>query len=121
MLSQILQEIKSIKCDIQQLNQNQLLLSENQKQLEQNQKSMELNQKSLEQRQEVLEQNQQQMSLQADNILQAVLRIEDSQPEDISALLDRIHNNILDKDSEIAALNKRVFRLESDFEKFSRQ
>ncbi|GGF92734.1 hypothetical protein GCM10010913_12850 [Paenibacillus aceti] len=93
MLSQILQEIKSIKSDIRQLNQNQLLLSENQKH----------------------------MSLQIDNILQAVLRIGDSQPEDISALLDRIHNNILDKDSEIAALNKRVFRLESDFEKFSRQ
>ncbi|MFB5763663.1 hypothetical protein [Paenibacillus medicaginis] len=107
MLNQILQELRSIKSDIQQLNQNQQLLDQNQKSLDQNQK--------------LLDQNQKQMTPQIDNILQSVIRIEDSQPKDISALLDRIHDNILDKDSEIAALNKRVFRLESDFEKFSRQ
>lgn len=100
LLHQILEEIRTIKSDIQQLNQNQLLLNQNQ---------------------QLLDQNQKQMSLQIDNLLQSVQRIEDRQPEEISALLKRIHDNLLDKDSEIAALNKRVFRLESDFEKFSKQ
>lgn len=36
-------------------------------------------------------------------------------------MLEKINDDFFDKEAEIAALNKRVFRLESDFEKFNRQ
>ncbi|MBD2843560.1 hypothetical protein IDH44_00025 [Paenibacillus sp. IB182496] len=93
LLQQILQEIQRLKEDVRQVNQNQLLLNE----------------------------NQHQMSHQINAIHQSVVRIEDGQPKDIFALLEKIHHNFLDKDAEIAALNKRVFRLETDIEKFNRQ
>lgn len=92
-LHQILQELQSLKGEIQKLNQNQLLIDK----------------------------NQQQMALQIHSIYQSIVRLEDGQPKDIFAFLERIHNNFVDKDAEIAALNKRVFRLESDFEKYNRQ
>lgn len=92
-LNQILQELQALRQDVQQLNQNQLLLDQNQKQ----------------------------MALQINSIYQSTVRLEDGQPKDIFAFLEKIHNNFVDKDSEVAALNKRIFRLESEFEKFNRQ
>ncbi|MFW5438671.1 hypothetical protein [Paenibacillus apiarius] len=82
-LHQILHELHSLKREVQKLNQNQLLLDK----------------------------NQQQMAIQIYSIYQSIVRLEDGQPKDIFAFLERIHNNFVDKDAEIAALNKRVFRL----------
>lgn len=104
-LQQILQEIQLVRQDMQQLQQNQLKLEQNQQQLQQNQ----LN----------LEQSQKEMSFQINSIYQSVVRIEDGQPQDIYAILQSIHNKIIDKESEISALNKRIFRLESAFERMS--
>ncbi|CAM3548179.1 MULTISPECIES: hypothetical protein [Saccharibacillus] len=53
----------------------------------------------LNQNQMLLDQNQKQMSIQ----------------------IHSIYHNFTDKDSEVAALNKRIFRLESEFEKINRQ
>jgi len=92
-LNQILQELQALRQDVQQLNQNQILLDQNQKQ----------------------------MSIQIHSIYQSTVRLENGQPKDIFALLEKIHHNFTDKDSEVAALNKRIFRSESEFEKFNRQ
>ncbi|WP_217593939.1 hypothetical protein [Cohnella sp. GbtcB17] len=92
-LKQILEEIVNLKAEVQQISQNQLILN----------------------------QNQSQTALQVNSIYQAIVRLEDGQPKDIFALLEKINTDFFDKEAEIAALNKRVFRLESDFEKFNRQ
>lgn len=80
-LHQIPQELQSLKGEVQKLNQNQLLLGK----------------------------NQQQMALQIHSIYQSVVRLEDGQPKDIFAFLERIHNNFVDKDAEISSLNKQSF------------
>ncbi len=93
LLNQILQEIQTVKQDIHKLHTS---VYEMQK-------------------------NQDQMASQINNIYQSVVHLENGQPQDIYALLERIHMNIIQKDSEISVLNKRVFKLESDFERINRQ
>lgn len=119
MLQQILQEIKSVKTDvlslhqdnqslkdgIQELNQNQILLAERQSQLEENQIR--------------LEQNQVQTNIKISDIHTAVVRLENDQPKDIVALLETFDDYFCEKDSELATLNHRVFRVESKLERMS--
>lgn len=113
-LHQILQELQSVRQDIHQLQQSQSRLDENQVRLEQNQSEMSG-------RFERVEQNQNDMSARLERIEQAVIRIEEAQPKDIMAMLHNIHNDLIDKDSAISVLNKRMFRLETDVEKLSKQ
>ncbi|CAJ1316129.1 hypothetical protein [Paenibacillus nuruki] len=119
MLQQILQEIKSVKTDvlllhqdnqslkdgIQELNQNQILLAERQSKLEENQIH--------------LEKNQVQTNIKISDIHTAVVRLENDQPKDIVALLETFDEYFHEKDSELATLNHRVFRVESKLERMS--
>lgn len=119
MLQQILQEIKSVKTDvlllhqdnqslkdgIQELNQNQILLAERQSKLEENQIH--------------LEKNQVQTNIKISDIHTAVVRLENDQPKDIVALLETFDDYFDEKDSELATLNHRVFRVESKLERMS--
>lgn len=93
LMNRLLQEMQSLKLDINLVNERTVRM----------------------------EQNQERMAVQLDSIYQSVVRIEDGQLQDIIAILENIQTNISDKDFEIAALNRRIFRLESDFEKINRQ
>lgn len=133
MLQQILQEIKSVKTDvlslhqdnqslkngIQELNQNQILLAERQSQLEKNQLQFEQSQSRLEENQVRLEQNQVQTNIKISDIHTAVVRLENDQPKDIVALLETFDDYFCEKDSELAILNHRIFRVESRLERMS--
>lgn len=140
MLQQILQEIKSVKTDVlslhqdnqslkngmQELNQNQILLAERQSQLEkkqlqfeQNQTDLQKNQLRMEENQVRLEQNQVQTNIKISDIHTAVVRLENGQPKDIVALLETFDDYFCEKDSELAILNHRIFRVESRLERMS--
>ncbi|MEM4994919.1 hypothetical protein WKH56_20355 [Priestia sp. SB1] len=57
------------------------------------------------------------LSDKVDNIEKAVNRIEVSQNEDVIAILKRVDQDIEDKTQ---ALNKRVYKLETEYERLSR-
>jgi predicted nucleic acid-binding Zn-ribbon protein len=48
-------------------------------------------------------------------------RIEENIPADILALLKNINDKLEDRDSEVQALNKRVFKTESTLERLTKQ
>lgn len=75
----------------------------------------------LEGRMDKLEESHLRLEQKVDGIYQAVVRIEEGQPLDIYAMLTNIERKLDTKDSEIAVLNKRVFRLESDMERIVQQ
>ncbi|WP_425203678.1 hypothetical protein [Priestia megaterium] len=64
-----------------------------------------------------LEQGQKEIKEKVNNIEQAVSRIEVSQNEDVIAILKRVDQDIEDKTQ---ALNKRVYKLETEYERLSR-
>ena len=47
-------------------------------------------------------------------------RIEESQPEDVHAMLQTINSKLDQRDADIQVLNKRVFQVESAIEKITR-
>jgi septation ring formation regulator EzrA len=111
------QSQQQLEQGFQELRQSQQQLEQGFQELQQNQLRLEHRMQELEQNQRTLEQNQKEMSSQIDDIYRAVVRIEDGQPQDIYALLRSIHHKFNDTESEISALNRRVFRLESAFER----
>lgn len=133
MLQQILQEIKSLKKDTEflkdslqglhqnqtDLQKNQLSMEESQARLAQNQIQLTENQSRLEQSQSRLEANQIQANAHIFDIHTAVVRLENDQPKDIVALLEKFDDYFCEKDSELATLNHRVFRVESKLERMS--
>ncbi len=56
-----------------------------------------------------------------DGIYNSVVRIEEGQPKDIYAMLENIGHKLDNKDAEIAVLNKRVFKVETDIENLNKQ
>ncbi|KIY22566.1 hypothetical protein [Mesobacillus subterraneus] len=56
-----------------------------------------------------------------ESIEQTLVRMEADQPEDITALLKQINGKLEDKDYDVQALNKRVFKVESEIEKITQQ
>lgn len=50
-----------------------------------------------------------------------VNRIEKNEPKDIHAMLDQINHKLNDKDSDVFALHKRLFRVESTLERITNQ
>lgn len=56
-----------------------------------------------------------------DRIEAAVNRIEQNEPADITAMLKQIDKKLDERDNEIQALNKRVFKTESEIERLTRQ
>jgi len=49
------------------------------------------------------------------------LRLEAEQPKDITAILNQISKKLDERDNDLQALNKRVFRTESEIERLTRQ
>ncbi|MDF2925603.1 MAG: hypothetical protein K0R57_4517 [Paenibacillaceae bacterium] len=135
LLQRILTEVQDIKQGQQEMNERltrlesgqvrlesrQAQLEEGQVRLESRQAQLEEGQVRLESRQAQLEENQLRLEQKVDGIYQAVVRIEEGQPLDIFALLENIDRKLDRRDSEIAVLNKRVFKLESDMERWSHQ
>jgi len=64
-----------------------------------------------------LEQGQKEIKEKINNIEQTVSRIEVSQNEDVIAILKRVDQDVEDKTQ---ALNKRVYKLETEYERLSR-
>ncbi|WP_216827471.1 hypothetical protein [Alkalihalobacterium elongatum] len=56
-----------------------------------------------------------------DRIDTTLARIEKDQTEDVVALLKQMNHKMDVRDSEIQALNKRVFKVESEIERLSQQ
>lgn len=54
-------------------------------------------------------------------IEETVLRLEADQPKDIMAMLNQINKKLDDRDNEMQALNKRLFKTESEVERLTRQ
>ncbi|WCK57439.1 hypothetical protein PP175_25570 (plasmid) [Aneurinibacillus sp. Ricciae_BoGa-3] len=50
-----------------------------------------------------------------------MLRMESDQPKDIKAMLQQINEKLDERDFDIQALNKRVFKVESQIERLSQQ
>lgn len=71
----------------------------------------------LEQGQKDIKENFKRLSDKVDNIEQAVSGIKVSQNEDVIAILKRVDQDIEDKTQ---ALNKRVYKLETEYERLSR-
>lgn len=56
-----------------------------------------------------------------DRIEAAVNRIEHNEPENIVAILKQINDKLDNKEFELQALNKRVFKNETEIERLTRQ
>ncbi len=54
-------------------------------------------------------------------IKQSIQLIEQSQPNDIYAILKNISNKLEERDSEVLVLNKRIFKVESVIERLTNQ
>jgi len=70
---------------------------------------------------EVLKVGQNVLQQTTTRIEQAVTRFEKNQPEDIIALLKTINRKLDERDYELQALNKRVFKVEGVIEKLTNQ
>lgn len=51
----------------------------------------------------------------------ALTRLENDQPKDVTAILEQINTKMEVRDSELQALNKRVFKVESEIERLTSQ
>ncbi|WP_047153756.1 hypothetical protein [Aneurinibacillus tyrosinisolvens] len=56
-----------------------------------------------------------------ERIESTLLRLEAEQPKDIGAMLKQINNKLDERDFGMQALNKRVFKVESDIERLTQQ
>jgi len=56
-----------------------------------------------------------------ESIEASVQRIEMNEPADIMAMLKQINGKLDDRDNDMQALNKRVFKVESEIERLTRQ
>ncbi|BAU29794.1 hypothetical protein DFP93_106174 [Aneurinibacillus soli] len=54
-------------------------------------------------------------------IEQSVRHLEENEPADVLAMLDRIDQKLEEKDSEITVLNNRLFKVESTAERLRKQ
>jgi len=70
---------------------------------------------------EALKVGQNELQQTTTRIEQAVTRLEKNQPEDIIALLKTINRKLDERDYELQALNKRVFKVEGVIEKLTNQ
>lgn len=100
------------------LEQGQAKLEQGQAKLEQGMVKLEQRQSNLEQSFAELEKGQNEIKEDVKEIKEAVHRIELDQPKDIVAMLDRMNKNFDDKSE---ALNKRVFKVETEIERLKRQ
>ncbi len=99
-MKQILTEIKELRTDVTTLKGDVSLLKDGQERLETSLEKLEIGQKEIQ---------------------ESIIRLEEGQPKDIVALLDRINKKLDKKGFEIQVLNKRVFEVETELESLNRQ
>ncbi|HZG59697.1 MAG TPA: hypothetical protein VEY68_04315 [Anoxybacillus sp.] len=87
--------------------------------LEQRMDSLEQRMDGLEQRMASLETRQDRLESELQEVKGAVFRLEDSQPKDIYALLENIDKKLEERNFEMHALNKRVFKVEAELERIN--
>lgn len=61
------------------------------------------------------------MDQRLERIEEAMIRLEENEPSNIMSLLQQIDGKMDERDHEIQALNKRVFKTESEIERLTRQ
>lgn len=76
---------------------------------------------TLESRMDNLEKDVKEIKVDLQETKGIVQRIEAAQPQDIKAILYRVNTNLEERDHQIEALNKRVFKNESDIVRLSQQ
>jgi chromosome segregation ATPase len=132
MLKLIIDKLDSLDKGQKELVGKVTTLEQGQKNLEQGQKelvgkvtTLEQGQKELvgkvttmDKRLNRLELRNDEMQNDVTEIRKVVHRLEENQPKDIEAILERINNKVDDK---CDALNKRVFEIETEIERLSRQ
>jgi predicted nucleic acid-binding Zn-ribbon protein len=87
--------------------------------LEQRMDGLEQRMDGLEQRMASLETRQDRLESELQEVKEAVFRLEDSQPKDIYALLENIDKKLEERNFEMHALNKRVFKVEAELERIN--
>lgn len=64
---------------------------------------------------------QEEMDEKLDRIEASVNRLEQNEPANIMSMLKQINRKLDDRDYELQALNKRVFKTETEIERLTRQ
>jgi chromosome segregation ATPase len=105
-LKQILDELKGLRSDVGELKDGQKGLRADVEELRDGQRGLRADVEEVKNGQK--------------EIKEAVIRLEETQPKDIIAILERIDKKLDTKDFELYALNKRVFKVETEIERLSR-
>lgn len=61
------------------------------------------------------------MDSKVDRVEEAVNRIEQNEPADIMSILKQMNDKLDEREAEIQVLNKRVFKVETEIERLTRQ
>lgn len=64
---------------------------------------------------------QEEMDKKLDRIEASVNRLEENEPANIMSMLKQLNRKLDDRDYELQALNKRVFKTETEIERLTRQ
>ncbi|TBL75075.1 hypothetical protein [Paenibacillus thalictri] len=109
LLKQILAAMHGLKADMEEVRQDVSALKADMEEVKQDVSA-------LKQDVSLLQDGQRRLEQKVDDIHQSVVRIEEGQPLDIYAMLQGVDRKLVNKDSEISVLNKRVFRVETELE-----
>lgn len=112
-------EVGGLKSDVADLKERVAGLEEGQQQVIARMSDLEASQQRVIARLGHLEAGQLTLEQGQREVLQVVRRIEERQNDDVIALLKRVDANTQEKEYEVQTLNKRVFKLEVEFEKLS--
>lgn len=100
-------------------------MNEAQKEMKQEQTSLKLTQQDMKSqinyRFETLETKVSHMQNDITDIKESVYRIEEDEPQDILAMLSNINQKLENRDSDVEALNKRLFRAKSTLERLTNE
>jgi len=112
-------DVAGLKSDVADLRERVAGLEEGQQQVVVRMSDLEASQQRVIARLGHLEAGQLTLEQGQREVLQVVRRIEEHQNDDVIALLKRVDANTQEKEYEVQTLNKRVFKLEVEFEKLS--
>jgi len=124
-LMRILSELKHVRNDINDLKQGQENLETGQKRLEEGQQNLESGQKvlevslqNLESGQKRLEAHQQTLEAGLDRVENGIQNLQENLVDSLGLYTEKIVQHV---DNKTEVLNKRVFKVESEIERLSRQ
>jgi chromosome segregation ATPase len=118
-LDHVDQKLERIEGRLDRLEQRMDSLEQRMDGLEQRMDGLEHRMDGLEQRMASLEMRQDRLESELQEVKEAVFRLEDSQPQDIYALLENMDKKLEERNFEMHALNKRVFKVEAELERIN--